>query len=265
MKPVVVAWALLFVVAVGVLYRFGSWIGRRRRRSPRHSTKAEESDETPPDPKTTETPPVVGGACSGDGSFSDETRDAEHRCCAGARCICARSSSASRDEHRGGEAATTTSRDFESARPTSGLLPITLPPRLQRYCGRASARRCSRPSPQSRLLEAGRLRCHRGLERRQLQRSRRVPKLRKFGQTFRRQCRPVRSRVRLQQTSRRPQSPNRHSTHRKQTCSKRVYLRASHAARVRHEAKFCPHLPNIGALRFAPAKLAQAHRPSACE
>jgi hypothetical protein len=58
-KPVVVAWALLFVVAVGVLYRFGSWIGRRRRRSPRHSTKAEESDETPPDPKTTETPPVV--------------------------------------------------------------------------------------------------------------------------------------------------------------------------------------------------------------
>ena len=59
MKPVVVAWALLFVVAVGVLYRFGSWIGRRRRRSPRHSTKAEELDETPPDPKSTETPPVV--------------------------------------------------------------------------------------------------------------------------------------------------------------------------------------------------------------
>ena len=59
MKPVVVAWALLFVVAVGVLYRFGSWIGRRRRRSPRHSTKAEESDETPPDPKSTETPTVV--------------------------------------------------------------------------------------------------------------------------------------------------------------------------------------------------------------
>ena len=59
MRPVVVAWALLFVVAVGVLYRFGSWIGRRRRRSPRHSTKAEDSDETPPDPKSTETPPVV--------------------------------------------------------------------------------------------------------------------------------------------------------------------------------------------------------------
>ena len=59
MKPVVLGWALLFVVAVGVLYRFGSWIGRRRRRSPRHSTKAEESDETPPDPKSTETPPVV--------------------------------------------------------------------------------------------------------------------------------------------------------------------------------------------------------------
>ena len=59
MKPIVLAWALLFVVGVGVLYRVGSWIGRRRRRSPRHSTKAEESDETPPDPKSTETPTVV--------------------------------------------------------------------------------------------------------------------------------------------------------------------------------------------------------------
>ena len=156
-------------------------------------------------------------------------------------------------------------RRLQEAWPTSGPLPITLPPRLQWYCGRASARRWSRPSPPSRLLEAGRLRCHRGLQQRQLQRSRHVLKLRKFGQTFRRQCRLVPSRVRLQRTSRRPQSPNRHSTHREQTCSKRVYLRASHAARVRHEPRFCPHLPNIGALRFAPAKLAQAHRQSACE
>ena len=59
MKPVVLAWALLFVVGVGVLYRVGSWIGRRRRRSPRHSTKAEESDETPPGPTSTEEPADV--------------------------------------------------------------------------------------------------------------------------------------------------------------------------------------------------------------
>ena len=263
MKPVVLAWALLFVVAVGVLYRFGSWIGRRRRRSPRHSTKAEESDETPPDPKSTE--------------------DTRRRCVRVLRrrpllrrdrrrrtSLLRRRASQLRPKfvsqpRRAAAAAKPPIPRRLRGRPTSGPLPITLPPRLQRYCGRASARRCSRPSPPSRLLEAGRLRCHRGLERRQLQRSRRVPKLRKFGQTFRRQCRPVRSRVRLQRTSRRPQSPNRHSTHRKQTCSKRVYLRASHAARVRHEPKFCPHLPNIGALRFAPAKLAQEHRLSACE
>ena len=126
-----------------------------------------------------------------------------------------RSSSVSHCERRGSEA--TDARRLQEAWPTSGPLPITLPPRLQWYCGRASARRCSRPSPPSRLLEAGRLRCHRGLEQRQLQRSRHVLKLRKFGQTFRRQCRLVRSRVQLQRTSRRPQSPNRHSTHREPT------------------------------------------------
>ena len=59
MKPIVLAWALLFVVGVGVLYRVGSWIGRRRRRSPRHSTKADESDETPPGPTSTEEPADV--------------------------------------------------------------------------------------------------------------------------------------------------------------------------------------------------------------
>ena len=264
MKPVVLAWALLFVVAVGVLYRFGSWIGRRRRRSPRHSTKAEESDETPPDPKSyRDTPRRCVRVLRRRQLLRRDRR--RRTSLLRRRASHLRPKFVSQPRRAAAAAKPPIPPGFRKCRPTSGPLPITLPPRLQRYCGRASARRCSRPSPPSRLLEAGRLRCHRGLERRQLQRSRRVPKLRKFGQTFRRQCRPVRSRVRLQRTSRRPQSPNRRSTHRKQTCSKRVYLRASHAARVRHEPKFCPHLPNIGALRFAPAKLAQEHRLSACE
>jgi hypothetical protein len=39
MKPEVLAWALLFVIAVGVLYRFGAWMNRQRSRGPRQATE----------------------------------------------------------------------------------------------------------------------------------------------------------------------------------------------------------------------------------
>ena len=222
MKPVVVAWALLFVVAVGVLYRFGSWIGRRRRRSPRHSTKAEELDETPPDPKTTEAPPVVGARASV--TAVAPTRPATSSIAA------AQARVASAPEVRQPTATSTAAAKPPPLPPVTSKVAANVRPSTN-HATTAPAK-VLRPSVSATLQppEVRQAGCWKrgGYDVTEVwsggscSARGALPKLRKFGQTFRRQCRPVRSRVRLQQTSRRPQSPNRRSTHRKQTCSKRV-------------------------------------------
>ena len=57
MKPEVLAWALLFVIAVGVLYRFGAWVSRQRSRGPRQATEDAAPDKPPAIP-TSAPPPA---------------------------------------------------------------------------------------------------------------------------------------------------------------------------------------------------------------
>ena len=57
MKPEVLAWALLFVIAVGILYRFGAWINRQRIRTPRQATE-EAAPDKPPAIPTSSPPPA---------------------------------------------------------------------------------------------------------------------------------------------------------------------------------------------------------------
>ena len=59
MKPEVLAWALLFVIAVGVLYRFGAWVSRQRSRGPRQTTEDAAPDKPPAIPTSTPQPADV--------------------------------------------------------------------------------------------------------------------------------------------------------------------------------------------------------------
>ena len=59
MKPEVLAWALLFVIAVGILYRFGAWINRQRIRTPRQATEEAAPDKPPAIPMSAPPPADV--------------------------------------------------------------------------------------------------------------------------------------------------------------------------------------------------------------
>jgi hypothetical protein len=59
MKPEVVAWALLFVIVVGVLYRFGAWVSRQRSRGPRQTTEDAAPDKPPAIPMSAPPPADV--------------------------------------------------------------------------------------------------------------------------------------------------------------------------------------------------------------
>ena len=64
MKPEVLAWALLFVIAVGILYRFGAWISRQRSRVPRQATEDAAQDKPPAIPTSTPPPVDVVASCA---------------------------------------------------------------------------------------------------------------------------------------------------------------------------------------------------------